>query len=74
MSDSLQFPLNFFNNEDMVLQVTTYFVNPSAIGGGGGCFLSPLPVFFFLINFKKVDIRTLKLLNYFSFIVVNKFC
>ena len=73
MSDSLQFPLNFFNDEDMVLQVTTYFVNPSAIGGGA-VVLYPPSLCFFLINLKTVDIRTLKLLNYFSFIVVNKFC
>ena len=47
MSDSLQFPLNFFNNEDMVLQVTTYFVNPSAIGGGARLFSIPPPCVFF---------------------------
>ena len=45
-------------------------MNPMKIGGGG----PPTPVVFFLNNLKTAYIRTLKLLQLFNIIVVNKFC
>jgi len=43
-------------------------------GGGGGGVFSTSPPCGFLNNLKMADIRMLKLLLFFNFKVVNKFC